>query len=140
MTAGQFGHATDEDVPYAMNYHVFLASLGFKPSPVFNLHMDFTYTMNEGSFDDIIWSGIDPEAVTRLVNTGKWDYDFTEVNDLSDIKINNYNISVGADVMLLDNVSLYSLLSYAKWEDEEFVTSDDTGDYFIGSLGFMFTF
>jgi hypothetical protein len=123
-----------------MKYHVFLMSLGFKPSDVITVHADLTYTMNKGSFDPIVWTGIDPAAVDRLVATGLWNYDFSGVDNLSDIDIATWNIDVGADWMISDSVSIFTALSYAKWEDEEYVLVDQTGDYFIGNLGLVFTF
>ena len=123
-----------------MKYHVFLISLGYKPSEVFNMHLDFTYTQNEGAFSPIVWSGIDPEAITRLVGSGQWDYDFTGVEDLSNLDVTTYDVSLGADYMFMDNLSVYSAIAYSKWEDDEWVLEDNTGDYLIGSLGFLISF
>jgi outer membrane autotransporter protein len=123
-----------------MNYHVFLVSLGLKPSEEFQLKCDLTYTMNEGAFDAFTLSGIDPQAVSTLVASGNWSYDFSGVEDLSNVDTNTWNINVGADYQFTEEMSLYSTFTYAKWEDEDYIFRDDTGDYMIGSLGLIFNF
>ena len=29
---------------------------------------------------------------------------------------------------------------YEKWTDDEYYLTDDTGDFFMGTIGFLFTF
>ena len=123
-----------------MTYNVFLATLGFKPNDQLNIHADFTYAMSEGSIDPINWMGIAPEAVTTLVNTGKWDYDFSIVDGLSDLDVTSWNVAVGADFQINEKWGVYSNFTYAKYEDEEYVLEDNTGDYYMGSLGMILTF
>jgi opacity protein-like surface antigen len=129
-----------EDNAFDLNYHVFLASLGFKPSETVTIHGDLTYTMNEGSFSPIVWSGIDPEAITTLVASGQWDYDFTGVDGLSNVENTTWTIGAGADIAFAEGISLYSLLNYSRWEDDDFILVDGTGDYVIGTVGLAFAF
>lgn len=123
-----------------MNFNVFLATLGFKPNDQLDVHADFSYTMSQGSIDPINWAGIDPKAITVLVETGKWDYDFSGVDGLSDLDVTNWNVGIGADFQVNEKWGIYSNFTYAKWEDEEYVLEDNTGDYYMGSLGMVLSF
>jgi hypothetical protein len=124
-----------------MNYHVILASLGFSPSDKLSIHGDFTYTMNEGSYDPFNFSATDQPGMDKLVATGKWSYDWgTLASSLSDLKMNTMDLTLGANFQATDKMGIYAMYKYAMWEDEEFYIADGTGDYMIASAGLTVTF
>lgn len=139
MTNGQFGHAKDQ-VVNDLRYQVFVASLGFTPSDRFTIHGDFTLTLNEAAFDPIAWSGIDPRAFASLVASGQWDYNFAGVEDLSNLDIRTIEVGLGAEYQLLEQATLNAVLSWAQWDDRQWVYNDNSGDYLSASLGLAIAF
>jgi hypothetical protein len=105
-----------------------------------NITGSFTYTMNEGAFDPILWGGIDPKAQAIFVDTGKWDYDFSGVEDLSDIDTTTMEARLTADLAVSETFSIYGDLLYGDWEDEEWIIEDGTGDYIAATLGLALHF
>jgi len=134
VTAGQFGHGKDQ-VVYEFGYHVFNASLDYNPTERLNLNGSFTYTSNIGSFDPIKWSGIDPQAFATLVASGKWSYDFSGVDGLSDIDTNTLEARLVASYMVSEMLSLYGDVLYSDWTDNEYIIENGTGDFLAASFG-----
>lgn len=112
-----------------------MVSLNLKPSEQFNLTGSFNYTMNEGAYDPIVWGGIDPQAISVLVGSGNWNYDFNGVDGLSDIKTDTMEARLTATFAVNESFGIFGDLLYADWEDEEWIIEDGTGDFIAATLG-----
>lgn len=50
------------------------------------------------------------------------------------------SFDLGAVFDVSEAFSITADLVYEKWDDEEYYLTDDTGDFFMGMIGFLFTF
>ena len=117
-----------------------LISLGYHITPQVLIHGGLSYTANETGFDSVIYESIPAEVITKMVDTNKYDYDHSNISDLSDLKINTFGLNFGAAFEVNEFFGITADFDYEKWDDEEWYLVDGTGDFYMGTFGFLFTF
>ncbi len=71
---------------------------------------------------------------------GSYDFDLSTVDNQSDLDIQQWDLSVGADYKVDDNFSVGLGFTYLRYDDDEPYLYDGTGDAYITNISVAFLF
>ncbi len=123
-----FGSGRSE-TDYESKGHVLFTNLEFYPGDKFNMYFKCNYTMAEGSFDTR-----EMELPDEVVAHG--DYDYSIMEEYSDLDQSFYEIGVGGSYRVHSNLSVFADIVYVDFSDDEiFVYGDRSGTFYNAMLG-----
>ena len=126
------------ETEYSSKSHNLHGGVLFSPERSLSFSLEGSYLQSEASFDPIQMPQV-PAEVTNEIVAG--DYDYSIVNQYSDLSYGWLTLSLGAEYKLSPNVSLTADADYYDLvDDEPYVYGVESGSFYVIRTGFRISY
>lgn len=126
------------ETEYSSKSHKLQAGVLFSPERGLNFSLQGSYLKSEASFDPILMPQVDTLVTNDIAAS---DYDYSAVNQYSDISYEWFTLSLGLEYKLSPQVSLTADANYYDLTDDEpFVYEAESGSFYVIRTGFRISY